>query len=77
MDKLNIVLRIPEVNRLLEKNNEKVSSIVSKTNTDEDKKKLAELDKQLTKEIDYVNKIVKEVMHYLKEHGCSVSKNFV
>lgn len=38
MDKLNIVLRIPEVNRLLEKNNEKVSSIVSKTNTDEDKK---------------------------------------
>tara|TARA_Y100000114_G_C11738666_1_gene317716 strand:+ start:938 stop:1171 length:234 start_codon:yes stop_codon:yes gene_type:complete len=77
MDKLHIVLRIPEVSRLLEKNNEKVSSIVSKTNTDEDKKKLAELDKQLTKEIDYVNKIVKEVMHYVKEHGCGVSKNFV
>tara|TARA_R100001509_G_C4682437_1_gene153978 strand:- start:199 stop:432 length:234 start_codon:yes stop_codon:yes gene_type:complete len=77
MDKLHIILRIPEVNRLLEKNNHQVSSIVGKNNTKEELKRLSELDDKLTKDIDYVNVIVKEVLLYLKEKGCKVANKLV
>ena len=69
MDKLHILLRIPEVNRLLEENNNQVSSIVGKNNTEEQLKRLSELDDKLPKEIDYVNLIVKEVLQHMKDKG--------
>ena len=77
MDKLHILLRIPEVNRLLEENNNQVSSIVGKNNTEEELKRLSELDDKLTKEIDYVNLIVKEVLQHMKDRGCNVAKKLV
>ena len=77
MDKLHILLRIPEVNRLLEENNNQVSSIVGKNNTEEELKRLSELDDKLTKEIDYVNLIVKEALQHMKDKGCNVAKKLV
>lgn len=67
-------MRIPTIDRLLEDHNKNHVSIVSVDNTEEERKKLRELDDSLVKQIDDVNNIVCEVLECLKARGLNVSE---
>lgn len=75
-DELNVKyhIRIPMIDKLLEQHNIDHVSIVSVTNTEEDKKKLRKLDIKLDKDISRINDVIDEVLKYLEARGCEVSK---
>ena len=66
--------RIPEIDKLLTDHNDKHVDIVCISNTTKDKNKLKKLDNDLNKKIDYVNKIINEVLDELEARGCKVSE---
>lgn len=68
------ILKIPEIDRLLEKHNTDHVKIVCVNNTAQEKKKLKQLDKQLEKDLDYVNYIIKQVLECLKARGVNTSE---
>lgn len=67
-------LRIPTIDKLLKEHNEDHVSIVSVDNTEEEVKKLRELDDALATKIDNVDIIVCEVLEYLQARGLDTSE---
>jgi len=67
-------LRIPTIDKLLKEHNEEHVSIVSVDNTEEEVKKLRELDDALATKIDNVDIIVCEVLEYLQARGLDTSE---
>lgn len=67
-------IRIPTIDKLLKDHNEDHVSIVSVNNTEEEIKKLKELDETLATKIDDVNIIVCEVLQYLEARGLDTSE---
>jgi len=67
-------LRIPTIDKLLKEHNEHHVSIVSVDNTEEEVKKLRELDDALATKIDNVDIIVCEVLEYLQARGLDTSE---
>ena len=67
-------IRIPTVDRLLKEHNEDHVNIVSIDNTEEEIKKLRELDETLATKIDDVNNIVCEVLEYFQARGLDTSE---
>jgi len=67
-------IRIPTIDRLLKEHNEDHVNIVSIDNTEEEIKKLRELDETLATKIDDVNNIVCEVLEYLQARGLDTSE---
>ena len=65
---------IPTVDRLLKEHNEDHVNIVSIDNTEEEIKKLRELDETLATKIDDVNNIVCEVLEYFQARGLDTSE---
>jgi hypothetical protein len=67
-------IRIPTIDRLLKEHNEDHVNIVSIDNTEEEIKKLRELDETLATKIDDVNNIVCEVLEYFQARGLDTSE---
>lgn len=67
-------LRIPTIDKLLKEHNEHHVSIVSVDNTEEEVKKLRELDDALATKIDNVDIIICEVLEYLQARGLDTSE---
>lgn len=67
-------LKIPEIDRLLEKHNTDHVNIVCVNNTIEEKEQLKKLDEQLDKDLNYVNYITKQVLECLKARGVNTSE---
>lgn len=74
MEKLEVILRIPEIDRLLETANEEHVNTVSIDNTKEEKEYLEDIDNNLVSDVHYVNSIVQEVIELLESRGCDVAK---
>jgi len=74
MEKLEVILRIPEIDRLLETANEEHVNTVSIDNTQEEKEYLEDIDNNLVSDVHYVNSIVQEVIELLESRGCDVAK---
>tara|TARA_R110002050_G_scaffold298336_1_gene461513 strand:- start:2092 stop:2316 length:225 start_codon:yes stop_codon:yes gene_type:complete len=68
------ILKIPELDRLLEKHNTDHVKIICVNNTPEEKIQLKELDERLDKEITYVNYIIKQVLECLEARGINTSE---
>ena len=74
MSDLQIRIRIPEIDRLMEEANDKHMQVVSSDMTPEEKIYLKELSEKVNKDISYVNSIVNEVFQHMEKRGCDVSK---
>lgn len=68
------ILKIPEIDRLLEKHNTDHVKIICVNNTPKEKRQLKRLDKKLEKDLIYVNYITKQVLECLKARGVNTSE---